>query len=36
MRHSQAVIKVTFVGAGSIQFTCNVVIDLCVPAAFTG
>jgi len=29
MRHSQAVIKVTFVGAGSIEFTRNVVTDLC-------
>ena len=28
MRHSQAVIKVTFVGAGSIEFTRNVVTDL--------
>src|ERR1700758_3264494 len=29
MKHSQAVIKVTFVGAGSIEFTRNVVTDLC-------
>ena len=29
MRHSQAVIKVSFVGAGSIEFTRNVVTDLC-------
>ena len=29
MEHSQAVIKVTFVGAGSIEFTRNVVTDLC-------
>jgi hypothetical protein len=28
MRHSQAVIKVSFVGAGSIEFTRNVVTDL--------
>jgi alpha-galactosidase len=29
MKHSRAVIKVTFVGAGSIEFTRNVVTDLC-------
>jgi hypothetical protein len=28
MRHSQAVIKVSFVGAGSIEFTRDVVTDL--------
>jgi alpha-galactosidase len=29
MKHSHAVTKVTFVGAGSIEFTRNVVTDLC-------
>ena len=29
MRHCRAVIKVAFVGAGSIEFTRNVVTDLC-------
>jgi alpha-galactosidase len=29
MRHCQAVIKVAFIGAGSIEFTRNVVTDLC-------
>ncbi|HTT52952.1 MAG TPA: alpha-galactosidase [Streptosporangiaceae bacterium] len=29
MEHSPAVVKVTFVGAGSIEFTRNVVTDLC-------
>jgi alpha-galactosidase len=29
MRHSRAVIKIAFVGAGSIEFTRNVVTDLC-------
>jgi alpha-galactosidase len=36
MRHSQAVIKVTFVGAGSIEFTRNVVTDLCGYLEFHG
>ena len=36
MRHSQAVIKVTFVGAGSIEFTRNVVTDLCSYPEFAG
>jgi alpha-galactosidase/6-phospho-beta-glucosidase family protein len=36
MRHSQAVIKVTFVGAGSIEFTRNVVTDLCGYPEFHG
>jgi alpha-galactosidase len=29
MQHSQAVVKVAFIGAGSIEFTRNVVTDLC-------
>ena len=29
MRHSRAVIKIAFIGAGSIEFTRNVVTDLC-------
>src|SRR5580698_9172521 len=29
MRHCRAVIKVAFIGAGSIEFTRNVVTDLC-------
>ncbi len=29
MKHYRAVIKVTFVGAGSVEFTRNVVTDLC-------
>src|SRR5271165_6884142 len=29
MQHCRAVIKVTFIGAGSIEFTRNVVTDLC-------
>src|ERR1700749_4929073 len=36
MRHSQAVIKVTFVGAGSVEFTRNVVTDLCSYPEFRG
>jgi alpha-galactosidase len=36
MEHSRAVIKVTFVGAGSIEFTRNVVTDLCSYPEFTG
>ena len=29
MRHCRAVVKVAFIGAGSIEFTRNVVTDLC-------
>jgi len=29
MQHCRAVIKVAFIGAGSIEFTRNVVTDLC-------
>src|ERR1700746_660441 len=29
MRHCRAVPKVTFIGAGSVEFTRNVVTDLC-------
>ena len=36
MKHSRAVIKVTFVGAGSIEFTRNVVTDLCSYPEFRG
>jgi alpha-galactosidase len=36
MEHYRAVIKVTFVGAGSIEFTRNVVTDLCRYPEFRG
>ena len=36
MEHYRAVIKVTFVGAGSIEFTRNVVTDLCGYPEFRG
>jgi len=36
MEHYRAVIKVTFVGAGSIEFTRNVVTDLCAYPEFRG
>src|SRR3984885_14429547 len=36
MEHYRAVIKVTFVGAGSIEFTRNVVTDLCAYPEFGG
>lgn len=36
MEHYRAVIKVTFVGAGSIEFTRNVVTDLCSYPEFRG
>ncbi len=36
MEHYRAVIKVTFVGAGSIEFTRNVVTDLCAYPEFHG
>jgi alpha-galactosidase len=36
MEHSQAVIQVTFVGAGSVEFTRNVVTDLCSYPEFRG
>ena len=36
MEHWRAVIKVTFVGAGSIEFTRNVVTDLCSYPEFRG
>src|SRR5450755_2199903 len=36
MRHRRAVIKVTFIGAGSIEFTRNVVTDLCSYPEFHG
>jgi len=36
MEHYRAVIKVTFVGAGSIEFTRNVVTDLCGYPEFQG
>ena len=36
MEHYRAVIKVTFVGAGSIEFTRNVVTDLCSYPEFHG
>ncbi len=36
MKHYRAVIKVTFVGAGSIEFTRNVVTDLCGYPEFRG
>jgi alpha-galactosidase len=36
MEHYQAVIKVTFVGAGSVEFTRNVVTDLCSYPEFQG
>ena len=29
MEHCRAVVKVAFIGAGSIEFTRNVVTDLC-------
>ncbi len=29
MEHFRAVIKIAFIGAGSIEFTRNVVTDLC-------
>ena len=36
MKHYRAVIKVTFVGAGSVEFTRNVVTDLCSYPEFSG
>ena len=36
MEHYRAVIKLTFVGAGSIEFTRNVVTDLCSYPEFRG
>jgi len=36
MEHYRAVIKVVFVGAGSIEFTRNVVTDLCTYPEFRG
>src|SRR6266436_7172844 len=36
MEHYRAVIKVTFVGAGSVEFTRNVVTDLCGYPEFRG
>jgi alpha-galactosidase len=36
MEHYRAVIKVTFIGAGSIEFTRNVVTDLCSYPEFRG
>src|ERR1700733_9588868 len=36
MEHYRAVIKVTFVGAGSIEFTRSVVTDLCSYPEFRG
>src|SRR5215467_4302560 len=36
MEHYQAVIKVAFVGAGSVEFTRNVVTDLCSYPEFNG
>src|SRR5450755_727420 len=36
MRHCRAVIKVAFIGAGSIEFTRNVVTDLCSYPEFHG
>src|SRR5260370_13809962 len=36
MEHLRAVIKVAFVGAGSIEFTRNVVTDLCSYPEFRG
>src|SRR6202042_1038889 len=36
MEHYRAVIKVTFVGAGSVEFTRNVVTDLCSYPEFRG
>ena len=36
MRHCRAVIKVAFIGAGSIEFTRNVVTDLCSHPEFHG
>jgi alpha-galactosidase len=36
MEHYRAVIKVTFVGAGSVEFTRNVVTDLCSYPEFSG
>jgi alpha-galactosidase len=36
MEHYRAVIKVAFVGAGSIEFTRNVVTDLCTYPEFRG
>src|SRR5580704_10925702 len=36
LRHLRAVIKVTFVGAGSVEFTRNVTTDLCAYPEFRG
>jgi alpha-galactosidase len=36
MRHCRAVIKVAFIGAGSIEFTRNVVTDLCSVPELSG
>jgi alpha-galactosidase len=36
MRHCRAVIKIAFIGAGSIEFTKNVVTDLCGYAELAG
>ena len=36
MEHYRAMIQVTFVGAGSIEFTRNVVTDLCSYPEFRG
>src|ERR1039458_888448 len=36
MEHYRTVIKLTFVGAGSIEFTRNVVTDLCRYPEFRG
>jgi alpha-galactosidase len=36
MEHWRAVIKVAFIGAGSVEFTRNVVTDLCSYPELTG
>ena len=36
MEHYRAVIKVTFFGAGSVEFTRNVATDLCSYPEFRG
>jgi hypothetical protein len=36
MEHYRAVIKVTFIGAGSVEFTRNVANDLCSYPEFGG
>src|SRR5580658_9269877 len=36
MKHFRTVIKIAFIGAGSIEFTRNVATDLCTFAEFSG